>query len=791
MISQFFSLRPFFKRSSLSLIILLCVSCGGGGSGSNETAGNLNTIPVVSKSSISGYVVKGPTAGATVRLFNVDVSGRLHLLATANTSNIGFFSFTVSPSINSVVLLEATGGSYIDEISAKTTPLTTPLRLVGSWDGTPMQMSPTVYSEVAVRILERTEKSDWSALSVSNANNKVEKYIGATSLLDFKPIDLMQTLSTETPRENDVGLSFFLGGFSGFMRRLDTNPLTMLNSGIDGIYKLVAIDEHDDRLMPALINGMVEFIELTKLSDAQKKTLKTFFLLANSELPLLNGNIENLIPSGTSSGSATANMPNDVFQVVGNHSAGSVFNARGALIAFPLDDGKGKWNLLYSASVAELYGDGDVGIGRWNGGAIGKANRFGSDFDQISNVGLIQYRSLHYAVAKPATQLPICGIQKLQLLASTQPTLAAEYIGASLIANKLTADSSIALQYLGETYIGVDIGVIAPDGSITRYTTPGGIVSPWASGVTLNTVAEVGIHVSPSTTGTILANYGLNLKGLLGGIGGKKFAAKLVVGSNSNDLAVMAAVFNASNTEIISSSCTAKGSIGNPVTPAPVNGPFFVFSGVSDQNTYYGASVQTNFRTRGEISSTENLQIASSAYVYSLMGNADAMIGLVDGNFSFGSSNYNRAMPYGLARPGANIPVSGSRHYTLVSASPAVAEVYGVSNGVLPQGQVTSATLDINFGDYPIGTPNPYFGTALLNVAGILEGVPFNVYKQGSSTAVPIETKLIRDGARMINPGPFEGALAAPNGEYAVVRYFARATGPNSQIIGTLLFRAQ
>lgn len=784
MILQLFS-SSFIRRICLSLLLLLCVSCGSG----DNNANNPISVSPSSGTNISGYVVKGPVAGSVVRLYTVSGLGTKQLLSSATTNSEGFFSFTASPAINSVILLEAIGGTYQDEISNKVVPLGTPLRSVGNWVGVPIQVSLTVFSEVAVRILEKTTAPDWSSTSIANANAKIAAYIGVTSLLDFKPLNLRQPITSANPRPDDIALSFFSGGFAGFANQVDANESTMIATGIDGLYRLIVIDEHDDKLLPAYINGMVVFVDNTSLSDDKKKALKTNFLLANGNtLPLIKSAIDQFVPKGISSGGTTANMPNDGFQMIGNSVPGTFFNARGALIGYPASDASGKWNVLYSASVAEVFGDGEVGIGRWNGGAIGKANRVGTDFGPLTEVNLIQYESFHYAVAKPATKLPTCGIQTLQLLSTTKPTLGTDYVGATLIASKLTSDSKIALQYLGQTYIGVDIGVYAPDGSVTRYSTSGGVAAPWLSGHTLSSMTATGIVIGPVTTGTVLANYGLTLQGLQAGVGGNKIAAKLVFGSNSNNLAVMAAIFNSSSTDVNSATCSIVGNPGITINPAPVDGSFFVFAGVDNESTL-GAPWPTNFRVRGELSAGASLQIASTAQIYDLAGNADAMIGRVNGAFVIGGKDFNRSMPYAVARDGAIVPASGSRHYSLVSATPSVASLFGASGSNQPQGQVTTASLEINFGEYPLGTPSPYYGTALLNVTGMIGGVPFGVYKPGLDTSAPSETRFARDGGSFGPEGQFVGAMAAPFGEYVVVRYTAVAGF--IPVIGTLLFRAQ
>jgi hypothetical protein len=776
--------RLFRNVGSTLMLAFSVASCGGGGGGSGGGSGSIGTA--LAGINISGYVVEGPVSGATVKVYRLDAAGARTLLGSAVTDSRGFYMIGSNAPAGASVLVEATGGTYTDEISSQTMPLSVPLRAATSLSGSAVTVSVTPYSEAAVRILEHAATADWSAASIATANKKVADALGgATTLLDFIPVDLVNAPPASGARNNDLGLSLFTSGFSGFAHRLDPNPSTSLASALDGVYTMIAVDEHDDKVVPAFLGGMADFVDHSTVSSLAKLQLKTLFLMNQyTDTPLVDADVNRYKPTGVSTGGATAAMPDDAFQVVGTRAAGSMFNKRGALIAYPLDDGSGSWRTLYSASVAEVFGDGDIGIGRWNGGATVDSRRAVSDLTPVSSVALLESGSSHYALARAATNVPACGVRRLPLVASTLPTMNSLALGETAVALGLTADSSVGFQYASDdTLVGFDIGVRAIDGSIIRYRSTGGADAPWASGIRVGDLARRRVSV-PAVTA---ANFGMDVEGLASGNGENKLVLKIVLGANRVNQTDLAAAFAASTAGADQSGCAAAvGDPGTAIDPAPANGSYEVLIG---KEPAIGTTVngdQVSFRARGELSSAVNLQVGATTPIYELAGTADASIGRIDGPYTLGVASDSNSLPYAVARPGATIPTSGSRHYVLVASTSVVPQLSGLT-GELPAGRVQSASLDVYFGDYPIGTPSEWYGSVAFSVSGSVGGVPFAISAPGNPAGPAVA---IFNKARPAFGGTeFQGVLAAPTGDYAVVAFTAH---PGAQAAsGTLLFRAQ
>jgi hypothetical protein len=105
--------------------------CGGGHSSSTNQA--VTQTPATNNPSTSttltGSVIKGPVANATVTFKKPDGSA----CGTTSTDSLGMYSFNTS--CIGDVIVEVSGGTYLDETTKMTTALVTPLKSVVSANG--------------------------------------------------------------------------------------------------------------------------------------------------------------------------------------------------------------------------------------------------------------------------------------------------------------------------------------------------------------------------------------------------------------------------------------------------------------------------------------------------------------------------------------------------------------------------------------------------------------------------------------------------------------------------------
>ncbi|MRD46805.1 hypothetical protein GHT07_05930 [Caenimonas koreensis DSM 17982] len=109
--------RPFLLLSAAIAASALIVACGGGGGGGTVTP-----------TTISGSVVKGPVSAANVCAYKAVAGGKGDQLACTTTNASGAYSFDIQ--YTGDVVIEASGGTYVDEATHVSTALSTPLQVV-------------------------------------------------------------------------------------------------------------------------------------------------------------------------------------------------------------------------------------------------------------------------------------------------------------------------------------------------------------------------------------------------------------------------------------------------------------------------------------------------------------------------------------------------------------------------------------------------------------------------------------------------------------------------------------
>ena len=127
------SMTPPPHRRSTCMVAALATAalaaCGGNGDGGTPTP----TPAAAVSTTISGSAVKGPVNGATVTVKRPDGTACATTPATVTTTAAGTYS--LSTACTGDVLVEVTGGSYLDEASNATTPLSTPRRVMVTTNG--------------------------------------------------------------------------------------------------------------------------------------------------------------------------------------------------------------------------------------------------------------------------------------------------------------------------------------------------------------------------------------------------------------------------------------------------------------------------------------------------------------------------------------------------------------------------------------------------------------------------------------------------------------------------------
>ena len=125
---------------------VILVACGGG-----STAGTIPSPEVIAtpdtassdvpasptaaapgspRATLSGVVVKGPVANAAVCAYALTLTGKGTQLSCTTTDSAGRYSMTFE--FDGPVVVDAAGGSYLDEATGMSKPLSTPLMSVSN-----------------------------------------------------------------------------------------------------------------------------------------------------------------------------------------------------------------------------------------------------------------------------------------------------------------------------------------------------------------------------------------------------------------------------------------------------------------------------------------------------------------------------------------------------------------------------------------------------------------------------------------------------------------------------------
>src|SRR5437899_480745 len=188
-----------FRALVIFLAAVWVAACSGGG-GSGDSSPSVSPPP---PPPVSGYVVKGPIAAATVNLYTITADGSKTLLGATTSDPSGFYSFNIAPATDSVILVEASGGSYEDEISATRVPLAETLRaaaIVSS--NTALRVSVSQFSEAAVREIDSASPKNWAAARVNDINAAFSRSVG--SFLELNPVDLSSDAAARRASNEDL-----------------------------------------------------------------------------------------------------------------------------------------------------------------------------------------------------------------------------------------------------------------------------------------------------------------------------------------------------------------------------------------------------------------------------------------------------------------------------------------------------------------------------------------------------------------------------------------------------------
>jgi hypothetical protein len=506
--------------------------CGGGGGGS---AGGATGSGGPASSTVTGQIVKGPVALSTVRLFSVAADGTKTLLATTVTDLNGKFTLSAPQTTGSVSIIEATGGTYADEFTGQLRTPDTSLRAAFIADSQPVDLTVTVFSELAVRRLDSASPRRYSAADVNASNSAVSAKVRVSDVLKVHPLNMRMPQDFVSTPEDQLFFAIFIGAFSAVANQLDNDAGNeSVDRAVLAIFGLFLTDPFDDQFGPKFIRAIFDFIEITVLPELFKAPLRSSFLATNS-VALSRAQAATLLPTGSATGTAKAALADGRYQMVSDQAGGSDqpidarFNGRGALYAYSFPSSAPLFNGLFSASVGELYGDSEVSIGRWHGGQVMTFNDSGDKSPKaLTSRFLGPNADIHYALGTPATGLPACGVRTYRLAGQTRATVRDGLTNAVPRTIGLDDTSAIAIQFGPALFVALDLQIRKTDGSLESFKSLASLATPAPLGLSVGANQRFDFLLDNTAPGTAFdLQRVVDGRALLAGIGGRKIVLYL------------------------------------------------------------------------------------------------------------------------------------------------------------------------------------------------------------------------------------------------------------------------
>lgn len=175
--------------------------CGGGGGGDPVAP------PVVAVNTVSGVASKGPLSGASLCAYAITNGSKgAPIGSCVQSPATGAYTLDLG-TYTGPVLLEATGGSYVDEATGTTLTLATPLRSVlPNFTGGSTSAAVTALTELAYQ-LAAASTGGLTAANAQSAQATVQSNFGVADILATQPVDALSLPAGATADQKAYALA--------------------------------------------------------------------------------------------------------------------------------------------------------------------------------------------------------------------------------------------------------------------------------------------------------------------------------------------------------------------------------------------------------------------------------------------------------------------------------------------------------------------------------------------------------------------------------------------------------
>lgn len=218
-----------YRVIAVMLVAVVLSACGGGGS--KVTNGNTSTPP--GTTIINGVAANGLIRNGKVKAYLLTNDGGKILLTETVTNSEGRYTLSIQNQTGPV-LIEVSGGTYIDEATGYTIPVTSPVRaVVASASAASLEIAVTPLTELAVLLAGATP----TATSITAANSKVSDLFNI-DITTTQPVEpTLQAFQSATTAQKDYSLAL-----AGISQQMKDTSITSIAAALEPYRSEIARD---------------------------------------------------------------------------------------------------------------------------------------------------------------------------------------------------------------------------------------------------------------------------------------------------------------------------------------------------------------------------------------------------------------------------------------------------------------------------------------------------------------------------------------------------------------------
>jgi len=229
----------------ISFVAILCAfallnSCGGGGGGGGGGGPTGTPAAGVQTGTATGTVIDGPISGATVEVFDFTGNVRGLRLGTGTTDSSGNYSITLSPRPTGPVLVQAAGGTYVDDVTGGTVTLgsadiLTEIVPASSIVSGALTAHVNPLNHMAASLARTTAGNLGAENAVAFAKNLLGQQYGisVTDLASNPPLSASNPATSSPPTLNQKQAGVFMAGLAHRAQALGVRTIDLIKALAD------------------------------------------------------------------------------------------------------------------------------------------------------------------------------------------------------------------------------------------------------------------------------------------------------------------------------------------------------------------------------------------------------------------------------------------------------------------------------------------------------------------------------------------------------------------------------